>query len=389
MDLLDLDRVEVLRGPQGTLFGKNAIGGVVRMISRKPGEGDGIGNMELTLGSYDRLDLRGSFEATLIEDKLFSRVAFVSKTRDGYMNNVDYRCAMIRAGTPSSRAWATGSSAGTATTNLPLMGAVGSARRQQFRGADQGLGSRLEQRLHRGPSRRPRHQAARVMLRYTPNDVFEMNFSADITDQDDTSPYELTTAISTSPALVQNYNRITALPTYGVPYDERFVAPDIHTTYAGFNDAGRVDGGIETPNVSEVTHWGTSATFDVNLDAVQIKLILAHRDFDTLFGQDADGSPLAYSSLTNDIVYDQDTVELRVSGELFGGRTTWTAGYFALDSLDFNSTIVSLAPCVNATSCIDRVDYVWVDNSGRVPQHRNGFDREARVVHRPAQQRRP
>src|SRR5690606_24947732 len=100
MDLLDLDRVEVLRGPQGTLFGKNAIGGVVRMISRKPGEAENDGSMEVTLGSYDRMELRGSFETTLVEEKLFSRVSFVSKNRDGYMTNVDYRCAMIRAGTP-------------------------------------------------------------------------------------------------------------------------------------------------------------------------------------------------------------------------------------------------------------------------------------------------
>jgi iron complex outermembrane receptor protein len=113
-----------------------------------------------------------------------------------------------------------------------------------------------------------------------------------------------------------------------------------------------------------VTHWGTSVTFDVNLNAVLIKLIVAHREFDAIFGQDSDGSPLAYSAITNDIKYDQDTVELRVSGDLFGGRTSWTAGYFYLDSFDVNSQIVSLAPCILGTSCIDRVDDVWVENSG-------------------------
>jgi iron complex outermembrane receptor protein len=367
MDLLDLDRVEVLRGPQGTLFGKNAIGGVVRMISRKPGEGDGKGNMELTLGSYDRLDVRGSFESTLIEDKLFSRVAFVSKTRDGYMNNVDYRCAMIRAGTPQLAGVGDGIVGWNRTTNTPIMGVPFSAADNNFavptKISDRGSNSDcVVGRLGDQDTK-----AARVMLRFVPGDIFEMNFSADITDQDDTSPYELTRAIvnpAVGPANMRTYNTNTALPTYGVPYDQRFAAPDLRTTYAGFNDAARVDGGIDSPNVSEVTHWGTSATFDVNLDAVQIKLILARRKFDTLFGQDSDGSPLLYGALTNDIVYDQDTAELRVSGELFGGRTSWTAGYFALDSLDLNSTIVQTQPCVTAQSCIDRVDYVWVDSSG-------------------------
>jgi iron complex outermembrane receptor protein len=361
MDLLDLDRVEVLRGPQGTLFGKNAIGGVVRMISRKPGESDRLGNMELTLGSYDRLDVRGSFETALLEDKLFSRVAFVSKTRDGYMDNVDYRCAMIRAGTPQLAGVGDGIVGWDRVNNAPIMGVPFSNSDIEF-AVPTKVGSNSNCIVGRLGDQDT--QAARVMLRYTPNDAFEANFSADITDQADTSPYELTTTIIDTPAIVQNYNRLTALPTYGVPWDARFTAPDIHTTYAGFGDARRTDGGAESPNVSEVTHWGTSVTFDVNLDAVDIKLILARREFDSLFGQDADGSPLAYSSLTNDIVYDQDTVELRVSGALFGGRTAWTAGYFALDSLDVNSTIVSLAPCIQTTSCIDRVDHVWVENSG-------------------------
>src|ERR1041384_923549 len=71
-DLLDLERVEVLRGPQGTLFGKNAVGGTVRLISRKP-KGDGTGYIEAGTGSFDRLDIRGSWDVSIVPDRLFAR----------------------------------------------------------------------------------------------------------------------------------------------------------------------------------------------------------------------------------------------------------------------------------------------------------------------------
>ncbi|WP_241763660.1 TonB-dependent receptor plug domain-containing protein [Sphingobium xenophagum] len=59
MDLTDLERVEVLRGPQGTLAGKNSVGGAVKLFSKKPDATAG-GFIEATYGSYDRLELRGS-----------------------------------------------------------------------------------------------------------------------------------------------------------------------------------------------------------------------------------------------------------------------------------------------------------------------------------------
>src|SRR5690606_27954329 len=99
MDLIDLERLEVLRGPQGTLFGKNSIGGAVRLISSKP-RGDNTGRVESTYGRFDRLDIKGVGDFSLIDDRLFARVVGVSKSREGYGQYLDFTCEMIRRGTP-------------------------------------------------------------------------------------------------------------------------------------------------------------------------------------------------------------------------------------------------------------------------------------------------
>src|SRR5690606_31019103 len=91
LDLLDLERVEILRGPQGTLFGKNAIGGPIRLVSRRP-QGDGTGFAEVTVGDFDRLHVRGSYGIAIVEDKLFARFSASPKRRDGYCDILDYEC---------------------------------------------------------------------------------------------------------------------------------------------------------------------------------------------------------------------------------------------------------------------------------------------------------
>lgn len=79
MDLLDLDRVEVLRGPQGTLFGKNTIGGAINVVSRAP-VGDGSGQVSLTVGNYKRLEAGGAIDLGLAEG-LSLKVSGLSRNR--------------------------------------------------------------------------------------------------------------------------------------------------------------------------------------------------------------------------------------------------------------------------------------------------------------------
>ena len=81
LDLLDLERVEVLRGPQGTLFGKNTIGGAVNVVSRKP-TGTAGGHVSLTVGQDGRLNGSVSGEMPL-GDQAAIRFSFLSKQRNG------------------------------------------------------------------------------------------------------------------------------------------------------------------------------------------------------------------------------------------------------------------------------------------------------------------
>jgi len=83
LDLLDVERIEVLRGPQGSLYGKNTIGGAIRYITKKM-SGDKEFRVSATVGDYSRSDLIVSGQVPLIEDKLYFGFAAASLNRDGY-----------------------------------------------------------------------------------------------------------------------------------------------------------------------------------------------------------------------------------------------------------------------------------------------------------------
>ncbi|MCW2390769.1 iron complex outermembrane receptor protein [Sphingobium sp. B1D7B] len=90
-DLLDLERVEVLRGPQGTLTGRNSIGGAIKLFSKKP-EADPSGFAEVSYGSRNRVEVRAGANFP-ITDMLFARVSGVHKSQRGYVQQIDYGCA--------------------------------------------------------------------------------------------------------------------------------------------------------------------------------------------------------------------------------------------------------------------------------------------------------
>jgi iron complex outermembrane recepter protein len=87
VELYDLERVEVLRGPQGTLYGKNTTGGAINFITHKPGF-DTEGYIKAGTGNYDRREVQGAFQTGLIPDRLAVRVAATYTKADGFVHNI-------------------------------------------------------------------------------------------------------------------------------------------------------------------------------------------------------------------------------------------------------------------------------------------------------------
>lgn len=85
-ELFDVDRIEVLRGPQGTLYGRNALGGVIHVITKKPS--NSISNLsEISIGQYGQTRIGNSVRIPLIKDKLFWGTAVLYEGHGGYFTN--------------------------------------------------------------------------------------------------------------------------------------------------------------------------------------------------------------------------------------------------------------------------------------------------------------
>lgn len=307
-ELLDLERVEILRGPQGTLSGMNSVGGAVKLYSRRPG-GEG-GYVEGIIGSLDRRELRASGDFTLLPDRLFARVTGMSRSREGYVKRLDYACMhpddpdVVSGAIPR----------GNHTTDC-RMGTLGGQSVTALRGS----------------------------LRWVASDDVEVNLIGDVTsDKSESQPMTLLRAAEFVPGASLSYQ--------GVPYDNRFVpwgpeagdtvVRDPYVNYADFLIPGvtytPLDvAGTPGPNngvfyarpVNHANSWGVSGTIDWRLPhGLALKSITGYRDYTTLSGQDNDGSPAALLASLSEFYHDQFSQELRLSGRALDGMLDFTVG---------------------------------------------------------------
>ena len=86
-DFLDLERIEVLRGPQGTLFGQNATGGAINVITKAPDTEEFYGTADLTLGDYDLVRLRASANVPM-SDNFAARLSVATNEHKGFTDNI-------------------------------------------------------------------------------------------------------------------------------------------------------------------------------------------------------------------------------------------------------------------------------------------------------------
>lgn len=328
LDLLDLERVEVLRGPQGTLQGRNSIGGAVRMVSKKA-QGDNTGSIDLTGGDFDRRDVRASYDFR-INDTLFARVAGVSKHQDGYQDRIDFACAF-----PSQ--------SGTLPIQIPN------------RSKNCKLGTMGGQDV----------SGVRGNLRWVPNSDFEVSVITDY--QNDSSEARADTLLGISHldpttgqlapgagGLYALYNGAYVIPKFGVPYDSRFLPPNPFVSYDTFKDLGS---GVSFDPQTALKRWGTSGTLDWQInDAVHATTILAYSEISSRFATDADGSPINMQTVDGAEEINVKTAEIRFSGRAMD-RMDWTVGGFFYRSHFDDSQTVTL-PALDFFFCSLGIQFI-------------------------------
>jgi iron complex outermembrane receptor protein len=87
LDVYDVERVEVLRGPQGTLYGKNTIGGAIKYVT-KPLSNTPEGRITWNPGTFGTQEFRANISGPIVKDKLLAKASFAKLTRDGYGTNL-------------------------------------------------------------------------------------------------------------------------------------------------------------------------------------------------------------------------------------------------------------------------------------------------------------
>lgn len=309
-DLIDLDRVEILRGPQGTLAGQNSIGGAIKLYSRKP-DGSGGGFAQAGYGSSNRIDVSTAADFTIVPDELFARISGVYKSQDGYVTRYDYACTH-----PG--------------TTVPTF-AVGTDCKLGTEGGREDGG-------------------VRALVRWTPSDRLEVNLIGDYTkDGSEATPLTLlytgtTTSADTTGQPKTTIGGVQLGTSAGSPFisyspygnyalDTFSSSPYIN--YATYTDPNPVDGtaAFSIPPVSRVASYGGSADISYRLtDDMSVRSITAFQRYDSDWSYDTDTTPIGNTTVHNIVWHRQFSQELRLSGNLMDSAINYTLGGYYYDA---------------------------------------------------------
>jgi iron complex outermembrane receptor protein len=340
-DVLDLERVEVLRGPQGTLFGRNSVGGAIRIISRKP-RGDNSGYVEASYGSLDRYQVRGAVDLGLIEDKLAFRFTGSTKGQSGWVDLLDYKC------------------------KNPTLG------NNNVGGLGQGP---LNSDCKRGTLGGTSNYNVRGALRWQPSPTVEVLLQADYMREVSESPPE--SIIETSLSLdnpttgesggaaragqnraydngLARYLRGLGASYYGFDVStpqkmsavaKSFESPYRNSSYANYGNA-RV--GFRNPH-DDNTFKAYGASLNVDWDISpewHLTSISAYRKVDGTFSQSLLALPV--EEIRQSVSNRQISQEVRLLGSLFDGMTDMTVGAFYINTDGTNPSRVQTEGFTNA-----------------------------------------
>jgi iron complex outermembrane recepter protein len=288
LTLGDVERVDVLRGPQGTLFGKNSEGGAITIQSVDP-KGDGSGYLEAGAGSYDERRFRGAYDFSLIPGTLFVRVAAGSDKTDGYVQTLDYACEHPGA---------------SGTLQPSIVG------KNCQTGSEGGVDDTY----------------ARIALKWLINDDATARLSASTIENHDEAVPGVPLIITNYPgSTLAAYNAAVAVPRFGIPISSNFITGNPYSDYHSYTNPLL---GLSFSPYNTQNSWDITGKLDWNLPyGITFTSITG---FKTLYGQipDYNGGPITINMVDNTIHYQNYSEEDRFSGALFDKKLEWTAGLY-------------------------------------------------------------
>lgn len=274
LDLLDLDRVEISRGPQGTLSGKNAIGGTIKLYS-KPATGQSGNYLGAGYGSDNQVEIKGGGDITLVQDKLFLAGAASYHSEDGYLTRLDYGCLHPGSGI-----------AAITTASGCKLGEEGGYR----------------------------HIAGRLSLRWTPTSDLEVVLTADGQSNRD-EPVASKLIVARNPT--------------GTPATDyaTFITPDKFVNYATYKT---VEENWTIPAINNVDAAGGQVNIRYTLSpTTSLTSITAERGSNAHFTNDGSAGPLTAVNEDNRISSNTFTQEVRLNTTI--GDLDLTAGAYYLN----------------------------------------------------------